>query len=85
MFFRAKSIHIFPSKEENSVGKKRQDFIGFLQSLVTYLQFYEHVSGGRGARVGGLRKTDIEWGLPKMEGLGQFADLRSGGVFLSGG
>ena len=35
--------------------------------------------------MGGLRKTDIEWGLPKMEGLGQFADLRRGGVFLSGG
>ena len=28
--------------------------------------------------VGGSRKTNIEGGLPKKEGLGQFADLRGG-------
>ena len=44
---------------------------------------------------GSSRKTDIEGGLPKKGGLGQFADLREGGggglarkrkvVFLRGG
>ena len=39
---------------------------------------------------GNSRKTDIEGGLPKKEGLGQFADLRGtlarkrGGLFLRG-
>ena len=29
--------------------------------------------------VGGSRKTNIEGGLPKKEGLGQFVDFRGGG------
>ena len=29
---------------------------------------------------GGSRKTNIEGGLPKNGGLGQFADLRGGGL-----
>ena len=29
--------------------------------------------------VGGSRKTNIEGGLPKKEGLGQFVDFREGG------
>ena len=30
-------------------------------------------------RVGGSRKTNLEWGLPKKGGHGQFSDLREVG------
>ena len=45
---------------------------------------------GVGGGGGGSRKTNIEGGLPKKRGLGQFADLREdlarkrGGVFEGG-